>query len=241
MKNVWLGSLLFTVAACGKGGDDTGDALDAPSMEIVSPVEGDSFMEDSEVQLLATGVYEVSGDPVDLSALTWTNAAGDWGATGPDLVVTDLPVGSTVLTASLDINGRVLSDSVAITIEAPPAEPVDFVGPFNGYVELYAAEYNMTFDDDCIGTINVTLETDNSVVGTIHCEALGQDVDLDVNGSVSGSELHGLFSFEDSEEKVPFDGTYSEDDGMWAEYDSAFSSEDGTLSLSGDFNAYAVE
>jgi len=241
MKNVLLGCLLFSVTACGKGGDDTGVDLDPPSMEIVSPVEGDSFMVDSEVALLATGSYEVSGDPVDLSALAWTNTAGDWSASGPDLVVTDLPIGETVLTASFEVNGRVLSDTVAITIEAPPAEPVDFVGPFNGYVELYSAEYNITLDDDCIGTINVTLETDSSVVGTLHCEAFGESVDLDVNGTVSGSELHGVFSFEDSVEKVAFDGTYSEDDGMWAEYDSAFSNEDGTLTLTGDFNAYAVE
>jgi hypothetical protein len=199
------------------------------------------FLVEEEVALLATGVYELSGDPVDLSALTWTNATGDWSAAGPDLVVTDLPVGENVLTASFEVNGRVLSDSVAITIEAPPAEPVDLVGPFNGYVELFVAEYNMTFKDDCIGTIAVTVGTDNSVLGSLHCEALGENVDLDVSGTVGAGEVHGMFSYEDSEEKVAFDGTYTEEDGMWATYDSAFSNEDGNLAISGDFNAYVVE
>jgi ribosomal protein L24 len=34
---------------------------------------------------------------------------------------------------------------------------------------------------------------------------------------------------------------YTEEDGMWATYDSAFSNEDGNLAISGDFNAYVVE
>jgi hypothetical protein len=241
MKNILYGFICFSLSACGNGGDDTGDSLDPVLLEIVSPEEGSSFMADTEVDLLATGAYEVSGESVDLSALVWTNTAGDWSATGPDLIVTDLPIGETVLTASIEVNGRVLSDRVAITIETAPAEPVDLVGPFNGYVELYIEEYNITVDDDCIGTVSVTVGADNSVVGSIHCEALGESVDLDVNGTVAAGEVHGVFSFEDSEETVPFDGTYSEGAGMWAEYDSSFSNEDGRLSISGDLNAYAGE
>jgi|GEM_PF-6178943 len=235
MKNLFVGFVLFVASACGGSG---GDGPDAPSLEILSPVEGDTFLYGEDVSLLATGLYEVSGDPVDLSGLTWVNSTGDWEASGSDLVVTDLPVGDTVLTASVEVDGRFITDTVAVSIVS---EPVDLVGPVDAYVELYAEEYNITIDDDCVGTIRVTVGTDNNLSGSLNCEAFGESVDLGVSGSVADGEVHGAFTVEDSDETVPFDGTYSQEDGMWAEYDSSFSSDDGTLTFTGVFNANVVD
>ena len=230
---------LLALTACGKSTEDTAP-IDSPTLEIVSPMEGDVFTFGDEVTLSADGSYSVSGDPLDLTALAWS--AGDYSGVGNDLVVTDFPVGEVDLVATLDVDGREISASVMFTVEAPPAEPFNLAGPFNSEVSLYVAEYDMSFDDSCNGNVQITVETDWTMTGMANCSAFGESAVFGVTGAIDGEDVSGELTVEDAEETLPFTGTWNEEAGqMSVAFDSTFASDEGELTVAGTFNASVIE
>ena len=219
---------LLLLGAC------SGGAVDEITFSITSPSDGARFVSGEAVVLSAavTGVNLAPGEE-----LSWS--VGDWSASGNDVSVTDLPVGTLSLTARLPIDGIDYTDSVELVIEPPP-EPVDYEGILSLTLEL-ESDFG-DFDFDCTHDyLGFTVQPSGSLEGEGACEAINQTYVFSITGQVDGTSVSGEMQVDSADSPMAFEGTVADDGSITSTFDETFANDDGSLRLVGDWVASPIE
>ena len=244
MKMFWTPCFfLVTLAACGGvttdngPGSDSGESqIDPAVLSIVSPEDGSVFSEGDSVLLSAEAVGSVTGSVLEITALDWSLNAGEWGASGNEVRVTDLPSGALQLRATAEVAGR---EVVAVADLVVEPRRLELSGTMDAEVEVYSNEWDMTFEDDCRGAMAFVLEGSN-LSGTGACEAFDEPIEFLVTGTENNGQVSGEMGVSGGEENVPFEGTWDDASAtLTGSFDQTWESGDGTLRMVGSFSATA--
>jgi len=134
-------------------------------VEVISPQDGDSFIE-GEVVTLEASIEDNDGNPTTVDGVSWEVFDSEWSVVGNPVDVTYLPIGELTLQAIADVGGRPVKDSVAIAVvsnepESECDDEVDDDG--DGLVDCA--------DDDCAAEIVCSWPTSLSHSATIAYDA----------------------------------------------------------------------
>lgn len=239
---LWIG--VVGIVGCGGGvqstdqvGTDSGSGpVDAAVLSVLSPADGSVLAEGEDVLLSVEAVGSVSGDILSIASVDWRLNVSEWGASGNDVSVSDLPAGNLQLIATAMVGEREVTAAVDLIVEPRRFE---LSGSMDAEIEVYSSEWGMTFDDDCKGPMAFVLEG-NVLSGTGACVAFDETVDFLVTGTDNNGEVTGEMGVSDGEENVPFNGTWNSDTTtLMGSFDQTWESGDGTLRLFGSFSATA--
>ncbi len=158
----------------------------APGVVITAPADGTTFVAGAAIDFAASASDDEQGDLS--AAIAWSSSlAGPLGS-GASLTLTDLAVGTHVVTASVtDAGGLASSALVSLTVEAPNTAPgVVITSPADGttFVAGAAIDFAASASDDEQGDLSAAIAWSSSLAGPLGSGASLTLTDLSVGTHV---------------------------------------------------------
>lgn len=247
--------LLLTLAACKGGGEEDSTPAVQPTVSIEAPADGSSYTTLDPVPLSV--VASADGQAVDITRATWT--IGDRQVVGESGEVTGLAAGSWTVKVDAVVDGKTLSDQVAITVtEAADTDTdsgldsetgdtnidtaagvlYDYTGVLNATV-VYDGQYGH-YEDTCQnGRLDFVVWKDHSITGSGECNVFDTDLPFAMDGLLGGGVVKGHLVMSNNGKDYPLDysGTGNGGQTLSASFGQTWRDGGDSLSIEGGWRA----